>query len=381
MPDMKPKRATLLRNLKVARIDLVDRGASYDAATGLGAHVLLMKRADATTEQAEKSYSGLGGTWEEIQDTLRVAAQKKLGVANDGWVTIVGTYDDAVVVERYEKGERKCYKLAWSIAEGGGVELGEPVEVGLRQTIVDADASLAGSLRAMLAMVSSGKLSKRSDGQILEAGRMKLFIDVYKILARLIGDAPGRRDMITKQDAVKKLESVEGGGEIVALIDELEKKASAAPPAVEDVMKAMPPEVRERVEKAEASAAAAQAIAKRLEDASALRDEQEVCKQFTGLGIDPKFPDQLVVLKRANAATYDAVIVALKAANAASKLTKTVGSDAGEGPESDALVELEKKAAALVATGACKTMPEAIEKAAKDEPALYERYQQETRRV
>lgn len=38
--------ATRLRNLKITRIDLVDKGASEDAATGVGARVVLFKSAD-----------------------------------------------------------------------------------------------------------------------------------------------------------------------------------------------------------------------------------------------------------------------------------------------------------------------------------------------
>jgi hypothetical protein len=34
-----------LHNLKVTRIDLVDRGANFDTRTGEGAHVMIFKRA------------------------------------------------------------------------------------------------------------------------------------------------------------------------------------------------------------------------------------------------------------------------------------------------------------------------------------------------
>ena len=37
--------AKKLKNLKITRVDLVDKGANYDPATGEGAHVLLYKRA------------------------------------------------------------------------------------------------------------------------------------------------------------------------------------------------------------------------------------------------------------------------------------------------------------------------------------------------
>jgi len=45
-----PRKARRLTNLRYQRIDLVDRGASIDSATGEGAHVVLFKRDAAMTE-------------------------------------------------------------------------------------------------------------------------------------------------------------------------------------------------------------------------------------------------------------------------------------------------------------------------------------------
>jgi hypothetical protein len=38
--------ATKLNNLRITRVDLVDRGANFDKNTGQGAHVVICKRAD-----------------------------------------------------------------------------------------------------------------------------------------------------------------------------------------------------------------------------------------------------------------------------------------------------------------------------------------------
>lgn len=81
------------------------------------------------------------------------------------------------------------------------------------------------------------------------------------------------------------------------------------------------------------------------------------------------------------AASYTVLEKALKAGSAAiAKAEVEVGSGSGAALGT-ALEEINKRADELVEKGTCKTRPEAVEKVAKADPALYSKYKEEKRTV
>lgn len=426
---MAEKLKTRLRNLQINRVDLVDHGAALDPTTGEGAYVLLMKRAEEgelvdigkpypnehaarmkspdgykrmrrqndkfgpgihaifgvtdedktelqavrfdrekftaaeakvwlkehdmkpagfepATEKtiAEKSdYTGLAGTWEELQAQLYAALKAKLVTSNKGYVSIIGTFDDQVVVCVYQENqEGQTYRLGWTRLDGK-VELGEPEKVEVKQEVKVVAKFRAEAIRAA------------------EERRYKKMLD--------------------KETVVKRLSEIEGTEDITAFIEELHAKANPVTPTKpEDVFKSLPQEIRTRIEKAESDAAAAQTLAKRLQDEKELGEMVAVCKAWSSISVDlATLPAHLLTVKRIDPAAYEAVSKQIDAANAASKLTKEIGR-AGEESSGDgtAVGEVRKLAEALVAKDAKITHDEAVDLVFRDHPDLYKRYRAET---
>ncbi|MDD5034119.1 MAG: hypothetical protein PHE55_05120 [Methylococcaceae bacterium] len=426
---MADKPATRLRNLRIDRVDLVDSGAAFDKATGEGAFVLLCKRTDEldkaediskpypnehaarmtdpgkydrvrrqndklgpgvaaifgiksgggtelqavrfdstkftaaeaqawlkdhklkptkfepaaekTSKQAARAIQwALAGTWEELQEKILEAAETKFASGKDAYVNLLATFDDSVVVCVNKPDSAKTYQLSWSRLDGE-ITLGEPQEVEVRRELKE----------------------------------------IQKFRAAAMRTAKTRRNRnMDKDTVIKRLKEIEGMEDVIAFIEETVAKAAPQEPAPEDVLKTLPPEIRERIEKAEASAAEATALAKRLQDEKELDGMTAVCKAWTSISVDlATLPKHLVTIKRADPAAYDAFVKQMDAANSASKLTKEIGR-AGDGGDTDGTVvgEVEKLANEIVAKNAKVTKQEAIDQVFRAHPDLYDRYRAES---
>lgn len=90
----------------------------------------------STRTTAIKSYGQLRGTWESTQMAIREAAQMSVIGSREGWLSIEGTYDDAVVVCAYLNGEpSKYYQLSWSMQPSGEVLISDQSEVDLEMIV------------------------------------------------------------------------------------------------------------------------------------------------------------------------------------------------------------------------------------------------------
>jgi hypothetical protein len=84
-----------------------------------------------TTEE-----KAIPGSYEERQRALEEAASDALGAdGDDGWVHVVATFDDRVVVSHYEgKGQSHKYEMPYTMV-GEDVTLGEPMPVKITEMV------------------------------------------------------------------------------------------------------------------------------------------------------------------------------------------------------------------------------------------------------
>lgn len=121
------KKVRVLKKLDTFEVSPVLRGA------GINTRVLEVK-----------GYSPLRGTWESIQESLRVAAHGLLLGDRDGWVSIDGTYPGSVIVCVYEfDGEMQHYEFDWSINGDGTVTLSNQRTVDLQTVVVEKNLKLS----------------------------------------------------------------------------------------------------------------------------------------------------------------------------------------------------------------------------------------------
>jgi hypothetical protein len=76
-------RAALLKNLKVTRVDLVDKGANYDPESGEGSHVMIFKR-DSSLDEKEHAMAKGAGPKGKLPPKLPTAQAKSLKPGSAG---------------------------------------------------------------------------------------------------------------------------------------------------------------------------------------------------------------------------------------------------------------------------------------------------------
>jgi len=334
---MAEKLKTRLRNLQINRVDLVDHGAALDPTTGEGAYVLLMKRA----EEGELVDIGKPYPNEHAARMKSPDGYKRMRRQNDkfgpGIHAIFGVTDEDKTELQAVRFDREKF------------------------TAAEAKAWLKEHDMKPTGFEPAAEKAEKSTAHKSEERRYKKMLD--------------------KETVVKRLNEIEGTEDITAFIEELHAKANPVTPTKpEDVFKSLPQEIRTRIEKAESDAAAAQTLAKRLQDEKELGEMVAVCKAWSSISVDlATLPAHLLTVKRIDPAAYEAVSKQIDAANAASKLTKEIGR-AGEESSGDgtAVGEVRKLAEALVAKDAKITHDEAVDLVFRDHPDLYKRYRAET---
>ena len=143
----------VLKKVKVHEVSFVVVGA------GIGTRVA-----------AIKSYGQLRGTWESTQMAIREAAHNQVIGSRDGWLSIEGTYDDAVVVCAYIDGEgTKYYQLTWSLQPSGEVLLSDQAEVDLEMIVREKSFPI----EAQFARVADEVLAFKQRCDALHALRIK----------------------------------------------------------------------------------------------------------------------------------------------------------------------------------------------------------------
>jgi len=86
------------------------------------------------------------GSFEDIQSQLRKAAEKKVGDRYDGYVGIIATFPDTVVIckRTYSNGESKkeCYRSSYTVTDGKAELTGEMKEIEISPSIVEKSLAL-----------------------------------------------------------------------------------------------------------------------------------------------------------------------------------------------------------------------------------------------
>lgn len=83
------------------------------------------------------------GSWEQTQQSIREAAATALGPDTGwGWTYIEATFDDSVIVCRYEDdGGEKFYQFSWSAMPDGSIMLSDQFEVEIEAVVRQAGKS------------------------------------------------------------------------------------------------------------------------------------------------------------------------------------------------------------------------------------------------
>ena len=356
--------ATNLKKLKINRVDLVDSGASFDKKTGEGAHVMLYKRATekpavSKVEHGAKDFDAMIG-----DQKMRKAAAEIMDC---------------------------CYAMMdsmRSIVDDGEMEQAE--KRGMMDGSLD---QFHASVMEVMDDAMSDDVEKR--GAKISKERLKRLTEMNKLLATILAEANLEEKTMEKAEVLKALEGTEHEAEVKEFIEGLEKRAAEAKPTdqpkpktEEEVLKSLPPEVRQMVEKSQADAKkakedaeAATAIVKRMEDEQLLAEQIAVCKRWDKISVDMAvLPATLKALKAADQKGYEAVVKQMDAANAASAITKSVGADGRPDllDDGSAVSEINKRVSAEISKDTKLTEAEAQRKVFRENPGLYAKYRSET---
>lgn len=319
--------STLLKNLKITRVDLVDIGANLDPVTGDGAHVVLWKRAEGAPLMPDQPTT---------DPTATLSDDELLDAALDD-VNLLVT-DLAADAEAVEKRGAKISADRMSKLKGIHKTLG----------------SILKEAAPAPAPAPAGDVSKAADP------------------APTPDPTPEPQGQPSIEDVDQVVEKFVSTGD-EALIAKF-----ADQPVVVSLAK------RLRDERVAKDAALAQAANER--DARELRDIAETLGKYDRIAVN--LDKDTAVFKRAKASLsaedYARLHELLAGANAVAKgaaPTTAVGSSQADGVDlgTDAFAEIQRLAGEMVSKGATKTHAEAIAKVCADHPDLYARHVAEQR--
>lgn len=177
-------------------------------------------------------------------------------------------------------------------------------------------------------------------------------------------------------------------------LTELKKERELASATPEDLLKSLPEShpIRKMVEKAVADKTASDAklaetnekLEKSAQQAEFVALSKSIETNFSKLpgtveALAKMFQEAKAVL---TAASYEVMETVMKAGNAAiAKATEELGGNRPVSTSGSALDELNRRADAMVESKVAKTRPDAMQKVAEADPALYARYKEEKRTV
>ena len=332
--------ASKLKNLRLDRIDLVDKGASQDKH-GEGAHVVLFKRADVSKADhcdAHKAFDA------ECPDCVKM----RDGVAADEATAMKAV--DATAIE------------AVKILIENVVKVGRKISATRLGRLKAAQDALA----AVLAEAEDN--NDEEEGDVMKIDVSKLAPEVQAHIAEIEKAATTAQDMLAKR--VADLEA--------------EVKKLAPGPTQDELMKNVPDAIRKQMdEQAKEIKDTKEKLAKSEDERLAKQYEGEVQDSFTSLALDPakdgpvlKAIDQK--LTKEEAARVREILTSTNALLEKSDLfvEKGAGGDGGSGTGT-AFEQIQKLAQAKVDKKECATLAQGIDAVAKEHPELYEQHQEE----
>lgn len=426
-----------LKDLRIDRIDFVDKCASIDAASGEGAHILLFMR---DVEKKTKTEDGASfpseafafvpdiekpSTWKLRiwESTAKKVTRRQIGMAvaalgpgfrgnkvcipsgdlrkvkakvRAAWKSVHGAEDNLPpILKSFEESlearrdERKPFLVSEEIMDFTNAlqqELmmlrdrfreGNDDDAAKVKKAKDALSSFNSRVKVAISSWMKGEPINKSTEGIMERN-----FELKDIESQDVRDYIGGIE--TKlSEAVQKIEDAKKWAARVAAAGGVEGVDGD-----EDVLKGATPEMRGMIEKlqkqataAETKAAAAEVIAKRLEDEGDQKEMVELCKGWANISVDKEtIPTALKKFKKSDFEGFKAVCKLIDGANKASKITKEFGSSGhGSGDDGDdsAYGEVIKRAREMVAKKEAKDEDEGISKVFAADQKLFERYRKE----
>lgn len=180
----------------------------------------------------------------------------------------------------------------------------------------------------------------------------------------------------TKKGALAKV-----AGKIKGLNTEISKVKNAGTASEEELLKNVDPAVRAILEKARTQAAAAEAIAKKMQDDAETSEALVKAKELPNLNVKAdELAAVLKSLKNTDTKTFDTVYGILKSANEMIKAGENLG-ELGKSTSTETITkeadsawaDIESKAAEIQKAKSC-TKEAAIATAVKENPQLYKKY-------
>lgn len=368
--------ANKLKNLRLDRIDLVDKGASQDA-DGEGAHVMLFKRVEPVGKPHAMAVEGVSqdvpyaSTFDEMLDD-RLESEMYSDAKDELWDYIYAlqnalssTLEDAAVPDKAAAMRDSIMQFQAALQEaiptwasGGAVyKMGRKVS--------------AGRMARLRTMYQHLKAILEEGGE--DMGKIdvsKLAPDVQAYIAGLeqhVATATGEREAFTKR--------------IAALEGDVKKLSPG--PTQEELMKNVPDEIKQQLEKA---AKENDELKKTVADEKAARlkkqYEAEVKDSFAALALDPIKDGQVLKaidekLSKEESARIREILASTNALLEKSDLFGEIGAGGDAAVAGSAWVQIQKLAQEKVDNKVCATIEQGVDAVAKEKPELYEQYQAE----
>jgi len=377
--------ARRLKNLRYKRIDLVDKGASHDVASGQGAHVLLFKR-----DESAPAATPAGPVKKFLDAVLAKIAGGFAEVAKSEPLT----FEEAQMVRGSDDVYEDLYDnlgALWS-AVSSALYSDAPDKAAAIKTAVQAYcAALMADFDDWLGAADDASLAKRvkKAGRKISGERLGRLQAMHKTLGDFIAEHETKPADVAVDKGEKVMKTTEGApGSAASVVP----AAPAAPAGAAPAASAVPADVQKRLDEA---AAENVQLKKRLEDVEAVaKAEREarlkgvyIAKAAGFKGLPVKADDDYKVFQEIDeklspevAKRVTELLQAADAAIVSGDLFKAVGSSQAGSGSGSAWAEIETLAAGLVAKSTeGLTKAKAIDLVVKQHPELYERHTAEMR--
>lgn len=365
--------ARRLKNLRYKRIDLVDRGASHDVASGEGAHVLLFKRDEPAAPAVAKSDSLVDRIFRSVVSKITASLNM---VAKGAPLT----FEDAQMLRGADDVYEDLYDdlgALWSAISSAlysdvsdkAAAIKTAVQAYCDDLMADLDEWLTtgGDDDASVAK----RAAVKKVGRKISAERLQRLQAMHKTLGSFIDEhaTPAAPADTSKGDTTMTDVEKKAADEAEAAIQKRIDDALRAAATKETVEKA---DLLKRVETAEAAVA--------IEKAERLK-ATHIAKAASFKGLPVKADDDYKVFQEIDeklspevAKRVTELLQAADAAIVSGDLFKAVGS-AREGSGGSAYAEVETLADGLVAKSTSGlTKAQAIDRVIRDNPELYKRH-------
>jgi len=386
--DGQTRVARRLKNLRYRRIDLVDKGASHDVASGQGAHVVLFKRDEPMPQVVSAS---------PVKKFLDAVLAKITGAFADVAKDAPLTFEEAQMVRGSDDVYEDLYDnlgALWS-AVSSALYSDAPDKAAAIKTAVQAYcADLVADFDEWLTTGGADDASVAKRAAVKKAGRkisserLGRLQAMHKTLGEFIAEHETKPAGTAVDKGEKVMKTVEGASGSAAPVV---PAAPAVPAAAVAPAAALPADVQKRLDDA---AAESVELKKRLETAEGLVAVEKaarlkgvyIAKAASFKGLPVKADDDYRVFQEIDeklspevAKRVGELLSAADAAIVSGDLFKAVGSSQSGGGGS-AWAEIETLAAGLVAKSTeGLTKAAAIELVTKQHPELYDRHTAEMR--